>query len=1093
MGLEFRVLGAVQALRDGSPVDLGGPRQRSVVARLLVAGGHVVPADVLVADLWHAETPPRALAALQAHISHLRRALEPDRPPRTPAQLLVTVPPGYALRPDPGTVDVLRSVRAVEDGDRLGATDPDAARERWTAALQEWRGPAYAEFAGEPWAVPEVARLEELRLSTVERCAATALAAPSGRDPLPQLRAHVAEHPLREEGWRLLALALYRSGRQGEALEALRTARRRLADELGVDPGPALRALEDGVLAQAPHLTPAPASPARPPAARHPAVEPVPATGPELVGREAELGAVRAAADGDGVRVLLVPGGPGSGKSALAGRVAADLAAEGWRVLPVRCPESDGAPSGWPWSQALRRLAVQQPPGDPRPLAPLLEDFPSDPAGDPTGNRFRMHRAVVDWLAGVASGAPLLVVVDDLHRADEETAALLLALVRGLPRLLVVATTREEPTPVLSATRADLGRLGAQELPLGPLAPAAVADLVARTSAVPLDPEVVAAVVDRAEGNPFHVRELVRLAGTGADVGRVPGTVRDVVRHRCAVLPAPATSLLRLAAVCGRDVDADVLLAAAGEGDGDEVLDALDTVLVSGLLVEPGPGRLRFGHVLVRDTLYDDLSSVRRRRLHGRVADTLARMRPGDVTALAHHQLAAGDPHTAAGARSAAAAAELAERHFAHRDAAAWWGRAHEATAGDPAARIRLAARRTRALALAGDVPAAVALRAATLPAALGRDDAELVAEVVLSVDVPTLWSSRTALPDPALVGAVEQVLPRLADRPDLRSRLLGVLALELEGEPGAPGEQGYAASLDAVALARGCHDPVVLAHALNARYLQTYRYGGLAERHALGTELLDLAQRHGLGLFEAGARLVLVQACCGSSDLDAADRHVAEASRLAEAYGLPLLAGVAAWYGGLRLAVAGRRPEAETVWTAAVEAVGSTGFHADQARALWWLCLLCLRVSEGDTADLVEQTRAVADVSHQDLDAAVALALALDGDHAGARALATGLQPVRPDYFTPVFLGIRGWLGLAVGDRDLVEQAYTGLLPHEGTVCAAWTASIALGPTATLLARLAAHRGDRAAARAHQRVAVEVARATGNPRWVAAARDALG
>src|SRR4051794_28415669 len=225
MTVEFGVLGGVWAAREGAPVDLGGHRQRSVIARLLTSRGGVVPADLLVADLWHTETPPRAQAALQAHISHLRRALEPDRPPRTPARLLLTVPPGYALRPDDDAVDAARAARLVAEGDGLPEEAPATARDRFAAALELWRGPAYAEYADEPWAAPEAARLDELRLTTVERWAAAALAVPGGPDPLARLRAQVAEHPLREEGWRLLALGLYRAGRAGGAPAAPRGGR----------------------------------------------------------------------------------------------------------------------------------------------------------------------------------------------------------------------------------------------------------------------------------------------------------------------------------------------------------------------------------------------------------------------------------------------------------------------------------------------------------------------------------------------------------------------------------------------------------------------------------------------------------------------------------------------------------------------------------------------------------------------------------------------------------------------------------------------------------------------------------------------------
>ncbi|MGY1672186.1 BTAD domain-containing putative transcriptional regulator [Geodermatophilus sp. SYSU D00710] len=659
----FRVLGEVGAVRDGVPLDLGGRRQRSVVARLLVAGGRMVPADVLVADLWRASSPADAMGSLQAHVSHLRRILEPGRAPRTPAALLVTVPPGYALRPAEDAVDVLQALRLLDEGDRLAATDPATARERYTAAIDLWRGPAYAEYADEPWAAPEAARLDELRLTAVERRAAVALDAPGGRDPLPLLRAHVAEHPLREEGWRLLALGLYRAGRQGEALAALREVRTRLADELGVDPGPELRALEEAVLAQAPSLLPArPPAPAVVAAAR-PAVAPAAAApvppAPRPVGRDAELAALEAAAGraAEGrLEVAVLAGEAGSGKTTVLEHLRAEYAGRGWTTLAVSCPETDGAPPAWPWAAALRALAATAPPEDPAPLTPLLtDDVPAETGGDPTGNRFRLHRAVAGWLAAVAAATPLLVTVDDLHRADRESTALLLDLLPALAGcpVLVVTGHRPEESSGLADVLAALARRSPLGLRLRGLERRAVDALVEDWALTPVDGRTRAAIAARADGNPFYVRELLRLVDAGADVDAVPGTVRDVVRHRLASLPARTGTLLRLAAVVGRDVDAEVLLAAAApaggaDDDEDALVEALETALVSGLLVEPGPGRLRFVHALVRDTLYEDLSSLRRTRLHGRVAAVLERLRPDDVTALAHHTAAAG-PGSAAG------------------------------------------------------------------------------------------------------------------------------------------------------------------------------------------------------------------------------------------------------------------------------------------------------------------------------------------------------------------------------------------------------------------------------------------------------------
>ncbi|MEW1780497.1 BTAD domain-containing putative transcriptional regulator [Streptomyces sp. NPDC086777] len=250
----FGVLGPVTAERAGLPLALKGPRHRAVLARLLVARGRVVPVARLVADLWE-EPPPAAVGAIRTFVGDLRRALEPDRPPRTPARLLVTDGPGYALRAQ--TVDARLFEQAVE---AAAQQEPARAAHRLREALELWRGPAYAEFADERWCEGERVRLTELRLRAVEQRAGALLAAGRAAEAVPDLDAHLTGHPWREDAWRLLALALYRTGRQGDALAVLRRARATLADRLGLDPGRALRRLEAGILAQDPGLDAEPAA-----------------------------------------------------------------------------------------------------------------------------------------------------------------------------------------------------------------------------------------------------------------------------------------------------------------------------------------------------------------------------------------------------------------------------------------------------------------------------------------------------------------------------------------------------------------------------------------------------------------------------------------------------------------------------------------------------------------------------------------------------------------------------------------------------------------------------------------------------------------
>ncbi|MEU6432321.1 AfsR/SARP family transcriptional regulator [Microbispora sp. NPDC046973] len=251
MGVAFGVLGPVTAWDGtGGAIALKGPRHRAVLARLIVARGRVVPVTRLIDDLWD-DPPAGAVGAVRTFVAALRRALEPDRRPRTPARLLVTEGPGYALRAGARAVDAWRFEHAVGVAADLS---PEDGLGRLEEALGWWRGPAYAEFADQDWARAERSRLAELRLHAVERHAEMRLALGRAAEAVPDLDAHAAGHPWREEAWRLLALALYRSGRQGDALAVLRRARALLADELGVDPGPELRRLEADILRQADHL-----------------------------------------------------------------------------------------------------------------------------------------------------------------------------------------------------------------------------------------------------------------------------------------------------------------------------------------------------------------------------------------------------------------------------------------------------------------------------------------------------------------------------------------------------------------------------------------------------------------------------------------------------------------------------------------------------------------------------------------------------------------------------------------------------------------------------------------------------------------------
>ncbi|WP_101897170.1 AfsR/SARP family transcriptional regulator [Embleya scabrispora] len=246
----LRVLGPFEAEVADVTVPLGGPRQRAVLALLAVARGRVVSIDRMVEDLWRGEPPTQAVTSLQAYVSNLRRLLEPGRPRRAPATILVSAAPGYALRLPDDAVDAWRFERLLHTARERVEADPADARKLVETALALWRGPAFAAASDEPWAVAEAARLDELHVSARELHIAAGLRSGDPADAAVDAERLTRDAPLREEGWRLHALALWASHRQADALATLRRARAVLADDVGLDPGPALTEVEEAILGQ---------------------------------------------------------------------------------------------------------------------------------------------------------------------------------------------------------------------------------------------------------------------------------------------------------------------------------------------------------------------------------------------------------------------------------------------------------------------------------------------------------------------------------------------------------------------------------------------------------------------------------------------------------------------------------------------------------------------------------------------------------------------------------------------------------------------------------------------------------------------------
>ena len=733
---------------------------------------------------------------------------------------------------------------------------PERARQDLEQVLALWRGPAYAEFADEEWAAAEVARLTEQHLAAQDAWAEIAIRTGAAAEAVPAAEALIREKA-RRAGGKLAAsrprvVGLRPAGRRagraapGPADPARRT-RVGARSGAGRGRGGHSRSAPGGV---APRPDPsrwpgrrAGREPRQPRPTRGPrpqatqADRPTQARDDLFVGRGDELRAIAAAAARHAGGVVLITGEGGAGKTRLLDRAAAHLAEAGWTVVTGSCPDAGGAPSAWAWTEALRALATYVPPAEPAGALGALLDPDARPAGprprpdaaaDAAAARFRLHQAVVAWLRQAAATRPVAVLLDDLHQADAETLALLETVAAGLagsPLLLMAAYRPAEAGGELEQALAVLARRSPARLPLAGLPAPDAAALISSVYGGPVEEHIVQALADRTGGNPFYLRESAKLlASEGAlvAVSEVPEGVRDVLRRRLARLPPPAVAVLRLAATVGQEADVEVLVDAA-DTDEDGVIAGLEAGVIAGLLTEPGPGRVRFVHALVRDTVYADLTQLRLTRMHARVGAAIRRLRPGDVPALAHHYLRAASADSAEAAVGyAIKAAERADRRYAYDAAVSLLEQALEAFARIPGSESEraeqqadLLGRLLRAQIRAGRIAAARATRqrAADAAASAGRDD--LVTAAFAAWTEPTPWQTRPyGVVDEHAVATLERQLERSDQDQATRCRLLAALVAELAGEDDP---RPARAAAEAEAIARRLGDPDLLALALTA------------------------------------------------------------------------------------------------------------------------------------------------------------------------------------------------------------------------------------------------------------------------------------
>jgi DNA-binding SARP family transcriptional activator len=953
--MEFRILGQLEVVADGRALDLGGLQQRAILLALLVDANRTVSTDRLIDTLWEAAPPATAQKAVQVHISQLRKLLGSDR--------LQTRAPGYALHVEPDELDLACFERLWEEG-------------RLREALAVWRGPPLPEFVSQRFAQAEISRLEERRLLCLEQRIDEDLAAGRHAGLAAELEALIRLQPLRERLRSQLMLALYRSARQAEALECYQEGRRALVEELGIEPGRALRDLHQAILRQDEELD-------LPVAGLEPAVAVEHRSA--LIGRERELAELVVGLDdafaGRGSLFLLV-GEPGIGKSRLADELINLARARAARVVIGRCWEAGGAPAYWPWVQSLRacikdtehgalRLQLGAGASDLAQLLPelreLLPDVAEPPMLEPEGARFRLFEAVSSFLTHAAQARPLVLVLDDLHAADEPSLLLLRFLGRqlGESKLLVVGALRDiDPIPShpLTAALTELAREPTtRRLALPGLDEQQVAQFIELIAGEPATGELAASIHGETEGNPLFVGEIVRLlaaeGGIGADAPRVaiPQSVRDVIARRLRHLSPECNRVLVLASVFGREFGLDEL-ARLSDLSEDELLDTLDEAMGARVVADvPGsPGRLRFAHVLIRETLYEGLTTARRVRVHRSAVLALESLygdEPGPHLAeLTHQSIAASDFEK--GVRYARRAGDRALSLLAYEEAARLYETAVEALdisdPGDQRLRCELIIGLGEAEARAGNT--AIAKQAFLAAAEIARrtDLPHRLAQAAAGYGGRLVWSR--AGNDDQLVPLLEDGLAALAETDvELRARLLARLAGALRDEHSRARRERL--SQEAVELARRTESPAALAYALEGRAAAILGGNSQAELLVLASELRELSGRIGDTERMVQAHIYRVVAQLEVCDISGAEIDLAEAKRIANELRQPAqLWTVHAAEAMLALA-SGRLTEATELVPQAL-ALGERA-QPDAAIPVYWLQRYSLYDFHGDPDEL--------------------------------------------------------------------------------------------------------------------------------------------
>ena len=1098
MTVSYRLLGPIEATRDGRTIDLGGPKQRAVLAVLLLDAGKVVATDRIIQAVWGDDAPASVVAGLHAYISNLRKAL---RDSITGVSAIVRRAPGYSIDVPATDIDIRRFWHHC-DNTRAAVSDG-----RWTAAvseaeqaLAEISGPLAAEFADEWWVQARAAELRQREVACEQDLITALLGA--GRVESAVIRAErlVRADALSEKSCQLSMIALYRAGRAPDALEAYRVFAAHLDDELGLEPGPELRRCQSEVLRQDPGLAYWPATVAPTPLTTTPpetmtVATPTPTptvmrsvsadpagVDDDFVGRRRELRIVQSVLEQARTRGpcwVVFTGEAGIGKSRLAEEAVHMWTAAGGEVMRTRCPDDESMPAWWP----VRRLLADRGVDPDAVLTP-----PTEVGADEA--RFVVYDRIRAWVAAVAAQRPLLILVDDVHWADPASLRFMRYVAeaeQALP-LAVVVTARDGAggEGVQRLLAAVNRRPGFRQLALPPLNAEEVATLAGHLGSG-LTAAETRDLTEKTSGNPFFVSEYARLPEAERRSGRLPVAVRSVLGRRLAHLDDEVLRVLRVAAVLGDPLDLD-LLATVARLDRDDLDDVLDEAADEAIMMPaPGTGEYVFAHALLRDELVAGLSAPRRQRLHLQIAEAIGERAVGDrARRRAGHLMAALPVGRADVAVEAArAVAERAEADWQFDTATLWWenalrawdlasdGRPDQASLSD---RDDMAVAQVAALAHTGRSQAVLDTLENGLLDAVRQGRTAFVgrfAATLLRATGAWPWAVWGSDPGP--------LLTRLAGLESLvrhdRAAHIRVLATLAVGSTYDPDESvPDTLSLRALNLARELGDPDVEADALLGRLLTRSGVAvSAAETDELAHRLMALPHRLAR-VDEVLARNLLTMSAMTLGDMAAAADHVGLGAVGADLLRLTVSRVQFRWADGSLAMWRGDFAGAEQTYAHAFALHRQTELYLAGSHEL---ARLSLRWGMGRPVEMDDVPEDVA-------LPAWTLLLRADTDERQRRRLETEIGRHDPtNWMSLARLAVMGHTAADLATSEWAATLRTRLAPFAGRVAAIGQVGV-IGPVDLALARLALLDDDLSSAREHLAAARAIAgKAGGRPELI--------